>query len=67
MLATDGGTVRFLSYPFEDLVSDDNQSAKDAFIKFRDDIANLAGEFDSNPDDYLQLVHPSNIECSIAW
>ena len=67
MLATDGGTVRFLNHPFEDLVADDNQTAKDSFIKFRDDITKLAGEFDSNPDDYLPLVHPSNIECSIAW
>jgi hypothetical protein len=67
MLATDGGTVRFLSHPFEDLVSDDNQAAKDAFVKFRDDIKKLAENFDSNPADYLPLVHPSNIECSIAW
>lgn len=67
MLATDGGTVRFLNHPFEDLVSDNNQAAKDTFVKFRDDINNLASNFDSNPDNYIPLVHPSNIECSIAW
>ena len=62
-----GGTVRFLNHPFEDLVTDDNQTAKDVFIKFRNDITQLASDFDNNPTEYLPLVHPTNIECSIAW
>ena len=67
MSATSGGTVRFMSHSFDDLVSDDNQAAKDVFVKFRDDVAQLATDMDNNPDDYVQLVHPSNVECSIAW
>lgn len=67
MLVTDGGTVRFLNHHFEDLVTDGNQMAKDTFIKFRSDITQLASDFDNNPTDYLPLVHPTNVECSIAW
>lgn len=65
MIGTTGGTIKFSDKSFGYLVTDGNQDAIKVFDYFHKKINEIGEIF--NTDGYLPYLHPSVIECSIAW